>query len=119
MVMEDGVFMSKNEQFEFRVLDDYRNRRITRQEAAVLLGVNWRTVIRRVKKIRRLGFAGIKHGNSKKTPANKSDENKKQAMLKLAKKLYYDFNMSHCLEMLLTNQNLRRRARCDRAGNSS
>lgn len=43
-----------------------------RLEAAFLLNVDERTITKTAKKIRREGIAGIKHGNSKKIPHNKT-----------------------------------------------
>jgi len=102
-----GVFMSVREEFEFRILEDFRQGRITRNQAAVLLGVNWRTITRKVAKVRARGLAGVKHGNCKKIPSNKTNEGFKIQMLEFAEKLYHDFNMTHCLEMIESRHGLR------------
>lgn len=95
-----GVVMSKNEMVALRVLEDYRSGRISRREAAQLLGCSERAVSRRAAKVREKGYAGIKHGNCDRVAVNRIDSSKKEQMLALAKEVYFDFNMSHCLEML-------------------
>lgn len=98
--MDGAVMVSKNEQFNYAILEDFRHGKISKEAAGMLLGVSKRTVQRQAKKIRTKGINGIKHGNYKKKPHNaKSDELKAQ-MMKLANEKYYDFNMVHCLEML-------------------
>lgn len=95
-----GVFMSKNELVALRILDDFRFGRISRKEAAQLLGCSERAVTRRVAKVREKGVLGIKHGNCDRIAVNRIDAAKKEQMLALAKDVYFDFNISHCLEML-------------------
>jgi transposase len=95
-----GIFMSKNESVALRILEEFRVGVISRREAADLLGCSERAVSRRVKKLRSKGVEGIKHGNYQKPAVNKVDETLREKMLQLAKEKYFDFNMSHCLEML-------------------
>jgi transposase-like protein len=63
-------------------------------------------VTRRVKKLREKGVEGIKHGNFQSIPSNRLLDGKREQMLALATKLYFDFNICHCLEMLESNHNL-------------
>jgi len=97
---DGGIFMFKNEAVDLRILEDYREGRITRKEAAALLECSERAVTRRATKIRLKGIAGIKHGNYQKPAVNRVAEGKKSQMLLLAKETYFDFNMVHCLEKL-------------------
>ena len=92
--------MSKNEAVAMRVLEDFRTGVISRRQAADLLGCTERSVTRRARKIRLKGVEGIKHGNYQKPAHNQIDESKREAMLKLAKGTYFDFNILHCLEKL-------------------
>lgn len=95
-----GIFMSKNESVALRILEEFRVGVISRREAADLLGCSERAVSRRVRKLRSKGVEGIKHGNYQKPAVNKIDETLRGKMLQLASEKYFDFNMSHCLEML-------------------
>ncbi len=98
--MDGTISMSKNEQYLFRIIEDYRAGRISRKEASMLLGLSEKSVQRKAKRVRELGMEGVKHGNSRSKPHNKIDEGLKEAMLKLASSSYSDFNMTHCFEML-------------------
>lgn len=55
--------MGANEQFKFVVLEEYRNGRKSRKEAALLLGRRERTIDRMLKRIAEEGIAALKHGN--------------------------------------------------------
>lgn len=93
--------MSKNEAVALRVLEDFRSGQLSRREAAQLLKCSERAVSRRAKKLRLKGIEGIKHGNYQRPAKNRIDGIQKEQMLKLAKETYFDFNLTHCLEMLL------------------
>lgn len=101
-----GIFMTKNEAVSFQILEDFKNGVLSRKEAADLLNCSQRAVTRRACKIRQKGIEGIKHGNYQRAPVNATDESKRQKMLRLAKEIYFDFNMSHCLEMLSEQHSL-------------
>ena len=44
--------------------------------------------------------------NYQRPAANRIDDGKRNQMLKLAREVYPDFNMGHCLEMLAERDNL-------------
>lgn len=96
--------MSKNDQFSFAILQDFRNGVVSRSQAAFLLGCSERAVTRRVAKIRVNGMAGIKHGNTKRSPPNKLDLDLKEKVLALVRSRYYDFNVLHLKETLLERE---------------
>lgn len=98
--MAKGLTLSKKEQFDFRVLEDYRAGKIDREKAAMLLGCCVETVSRKAGRLRVRGLAGLAHGNIGRPPANKVSDALKQECLRLAKDIYYDFNIDHCREML-------------------
>jgi transposase len=98
--MEGTIAVSKAEQFRWRVIDDYREGRVGRREAATLLNVSEKTVQRLAKRCREKGLAGIKHGNLQRKPKNATADEIRSLCLELASKTYYDFNITHCLEML-------------------
>jgi transposase len=72
----DGVeiTMGANQQFKFVVLEEYRNGRKSRKEAALLLNKSERTIDRMLKKIAENGISALKHGNHKRTPKNKTPD---------------------------------------------
>lgn len=96
----EGFFMRKNEAVRLRIVEDFRCGRITRAEAAMLLGISERAVTRRAAKVRRDGPAGIKHGNYGRTPANQSDATALADAVALAAGRYAKFGLSHCHEKL-------------------
>ena len=92
--------MNKTEQVSYEVLEDFREGRKSRKQVASLLGISERSVSRRVRKIRRLGLSGVKHGNFDRSPANKISEAIRREVLSLIESKYFDFNTSHAHELL-------------------
>lgn len=84
----EGLFMSKKNQMEYSVVEDFRNGKISREDAALKLNCSARSISRKAKKIREKGLAGIKHGNYGSTPKNKYDDEIKQSYLKLYREKY-------------------------------
>lgn len=101
-----GIFMSKNEAVALRILEDFRSGLISRRQAAEFLHCSERAVTRRTRKLRQKGIEGIKHGNYQKPARNRLDQSQRDEMLRLAREQYYDFNISHCLEMLRARHGL-------------
>ncbi len=81
--------MSKKEAISLKILDEFREGKITRLVASELLGCSQRAVTRRVKKLREQGVAGIKHGNFQTPSVRRIDPGKREQMMALAKKLYF------------------------------
>jgi hypothetical protein len=99
--MKGGLFMNKNEQVAFQILEDFRSGIKTRKQAALLLGVTERAVTRRARKLRLRGLSGIKHGNYHRKPSNKFSDEIKIKALELIKSSYFDFNIHHAHELLI------------------
>lgn len=102
--MEGDVLLNKNEQFVSKVIEDFRAGRSTRKAAAFLLGVTERTISNLAKRVRLLGVAGIKHGNSNKLPSNRHRPEIKKIVLALAAGKYRDFNIQHAMELIFQNE---------------
>lgn len=100
MMLNEGIFMSKNEQFNYRIIYDFTVGKIKRREAATLTGKSERTISRLAKAIRREGMMGIKNGNLGKTPHNKTSKDIKLVVQDLIRDKYFDLNVTHCLEKL-------------------
>jgi transposase len=98
--MEEGLLMSRREQNVYRVIEQFVNRKMRRKEAALFLNVTERTVTRLGHRIVKLGLLGVTHGNKVREPWNKRAEQELEAITKLVKGEYFDFNMTHCLEQL-------------------
>lgn len=101
-----GVMLSKNEQFRLRIIEDFLAKKISRERAAEILDVDERTVSRLAARIREKGAPGIKHGNSGRAPRNKASEEKTDHIGELFKDFYFDFNITHCRDMLIERENI-------------
>jgi transposase len=100
MERDQGIFMSKNGQFTYQAISDFLNGKLSRRETAELLQVRERTVSRMARRIESKGLFGVIHGNREKKPWNKKREDLKKRVMNLVEKEYFDFNMTHCLEVL-------------------
>lgn len=69
-----GLVLGTREQVALAIIEDFRGGRISREKAALLLGVSWRTVTRWAKAVRQDGPAGIKHGNYRSIPVNRKPD---------------------------------------------
>lgn len=97
---DEGIFMSKNEQFEYRIIYDFILGKIKRSEAAMLISKTERSVTRIANRIKKKGMMGVKHANIGKKPINKTCPFEKEKAINLIREQYFDLNMTHCLEKL-------------------
>jgi transposase len=101
---DEGIFMSKRGQITHDIISEFLSGKVSRQEAAELLEVRERTVSRIARRIEIKGLAGVLHGNCEQCPWNKKSEEVRRRVMDLVESKYFDFNMSHCLEMLKSNE---------------
>jgi len=102
-----GIFMSKQEQYEFEKISDFIRGEISRIDVAHILEMSPRNVSRIANKVKKLGMLGVKHGNTGKRPVNKIDRQKKLKATELLQEHYFDFNIVHAREMLKDNHDLK------------
>lgn len=100
MERDEGIYMSKNGQFTYQAVSDFLAGKLSRQQTAELLQVQERTVSRLARRIEKKGLFGVIHGNRERSPANKKSELLKKSVMDLVEEKYFDFNMTHCLEVL-------------------
>lgn len=93
-------YMSKTDLIRFKVLEAFREGKITRMEAAQRLEVSERQLSRLALKVRKDGIEGLIHKNRGKAPAGKVSKEIRDLYLQLYIKKYYDFNFSHALEWI-------------------
>ena len=98
--MDKGVRVSRLEEVAFWIVEDYRRGKHSLEEAALLLGVSPRTVMRRAKRVREHGLVGLKHANCGRHPANKLTDVLKDQVVALIRDRYFDFNLVHAREKL-------------------
>ena len=96
----EGIFMSRIDQRTYQLCQDCLCGRLTIQELSELLPKSYRQTQRILKKVDKLGMAGIKHGNCLKIPHNKTSELIEADIKSLLKNDYYDFNLTHFREMI-------------------
>ena len=95
-----GVFMSSKEQRAYQLCQDCLAGKLTIQEVSILIPKSYRQTQRLINKVKLQGMAGIKHGNSGKTPYNKTPDQLESEVKSLLKNDYYDFNLTHFKEMI-------------------
>jgi transposase len=92
--------MSKGGALAYEIVSEFMMGKLSRKEAALLLEVRERTVSRLARRIEKKGIFGLEHGNRGRAPFLRRDERFKATVMKWVKEKYFDFNMTHCLEML-------------------
>ena len=97
--MEETIVVSKGNQFKWRIIDDFREGRVSRREAATLLNTSEKSVQWLAKRCRKNGLKGLMHGNAEKKPHNAKRSEVRAICLELASRLYLDFHITHCLEI--------------------
>jgi hypothetical protein len=97
---KDGVYLSKKEQNQFQIINEYLGKKITRTEAALALNCSIRTVSRIAVAVKREGLGGVLHGNSGKEPWNKLEPEELARVKNLMLTQYQNFNIAHALERL-------------------
>jgi hypothetical protein len=105
MSSKDVIVLSAKSELRFAKINLFIQGKISRSQASEFLGLSERTVSRLASKISEQGIYGIMHGNLNKTPHNKFMSLSKEMIMKLVGEKYYDFNMTHGLEMLAKYHN--------------
>lgn len=95
-----GLVLSTKDLITLRIIEDFRAGRISRLEAATLLGKSERSITRLAKRVREQGALGIKHRNTGRRPANRHDGALKTTAVELASTRYKALNLKHCHERL-------------------
>jgi transposase len=94
------ITLRQQEATRYGVIKGTIDRKISNTEAARLLGISRRQVIRIKNKIRRVDLSGIVHGNRGKSPKNAIGKETKETILNLYLNTYNGFNVSHFGEFL-------------------
>lgn len=97
---QEGILVGKRMEFEHQVISDFLSRKMSRVQASEMLGVRERTISRKARRLEKKGLTSLVHGNRHRAPSNKIVGTKKSEIMGLVKSRYFDFNMTHCLEIL-------------------
>jgi transposase len=94
------ITLRQQEVTRYGVIKGVIDRKLSNSEAATLLDISRRQVIRIKNKVRRVGLQGIVHGNRGKRPKLAIGDETKEMILSLYQSRYYGFNVTHFGEFL-------------------
>src|SRR3972149_4676782 len=94
------ITLSQKEITKYQVIKDSLDRKISNNQAATLLGLSTRQIIRLKSKVRGADLRGIVHGNRGRTPKIAVAKETKEMILNLYLNTYNGFNVSHFGEFL-------------------
>jgi len=107
LTVKDGVYLSKVEQNQFQIINEYLSKRITRGDAALALNCSIRTVTRIAKAVKLEGLWGVVHGNCGKEPWNKLAVLEVEKIKALMLGRYQNFNITHAHENLIKSHEVK------------
>lgn len=94
------ITLRQKEITRYQVIKDTLDRKTSNNQAATLLGLSKRQIIRLKNKVRRDNLMGIVHGNRGRTPKIAVAKETKEIILNLYISTYNGFNVSHFGEFL-------------------
>jgi len=100
------IVMDSKAQLTVDIIAKVVEGRITIANAAKLLSKSRRTIERYVKRYQQVGIQFITHGNTGKSPPNKTPTSIKKAVQGLIKDKYFDLNLLHLAEKLETDEHI-------------
>ena len=98
--------MNAHDQLIIDIIEKLNSKKITLQIATQVLNVSERTIYRHMKGISESGVAYFQHGNKNKIPKNKTSCETLLIAKNLMKEKYFDFNVTHALEKLKSEDNI-------------
>lgn len=101
-----GVVVSQNDLLRIKVISMYRERRLSRQEAAEKLGLGERQVSRLAMRMREQGPEGLLHQGRGRRPVNRKPDTHRRALVELYRSKYRLFNRRHAFEMMAIHEEL-------------
>ena len=100
------IVMDSKAQLTVDIIAKVAEGRITIANAVKLLNKSRRTIERYVKRYQEVGIQFTVHGNSGKSPPNKTPTSIKKTVQTLIKEKYFDLNLLHLAEQLEVNENI-------------
>ena len=94
------ITLRQEEITKYQVIKDSLDRKISNNQAATLLRLSTRQIIRLKNKVREVDLSGIVHGNRGKPPKTTIGKETKETILNLYLNTYNGFNVSHFGEFL-------------------
>lgn len=100
VTMKDKVTLDAEEQKRLKILNETEGGKVTKVDAAALLGVSVRHVKRLLAAYRGIGVEALAHGNRGRKPGNALDGDLRQRVIELSRSTYLGFNTQHLTEVL-------------------
>src|SRR4029079_17261083 len=97
---DSEVTLTLNQVQRYQTCQALLDARLTADEAAHALGLSRRQVQRLKHRLQAHGPQAFRHGNSARTPANKTPDALRQRVIHLATTTYAHFNFSHLADIL-------------------
>ena len=102
----EGANVDAKKQLKLDIISLLETRKISIDEARLALGVSQRSIERYLKQYQSGGATFVDHGNTGRAPVNKTDSDLIFKAKKLIKDKYFDFNLTHALEKLVSDEGL-------------
>jgi len=102
----EGAELDAKNQLKIDIISLLDARKISVEEAKLALSVSQRTVERYLELYKTKGLAFVFHGNTGRAPINKTDIALTLKATALIKEKYFDFNLTHALEKLSTQESI-------------
>lgn len=98
----ETITLNRKQQRRAEILAKLSNGGMSKDDAAQLLGVTRRQIDRLLKDYKRRGLASVVHGNTGKTPANKTKYEVEEEVVSFTEKggKYEGFNICHLHDLL-------------------
>lgn len=104
--MEGVIVMSRKESRRVRVVEQVMDGKITLSAATEFLEVGYRQAKRMKRRYESLGVAGFVHGNRGRPPSNAFSKGKRDEVIELYQRRYFDSNDTHFTELLLEREGI-------------
>ena len=103
---EETYHMTEKEMVRLRVAEKLLEGQMKIEEAARILNISTRQVIRIKERVKRFGPGAVVHGNRARKPVNATDNNTKDLVVSLKKNKYQGANFSHFCELLSEREDI-------------
>jgi transposase len=101
-----GVLLNAQNQLIIHIIEKLNSKKISIETATKVLNVSERTIHRYVAGFSKFGVSYFNHGNKNRIPKNKTSSEVILNSKKLMKEKYFDFNITHALEKLKSEENV-------------
>jgi len=105
-IREETYHMTEKEMVRLRVAEKLLEGQMKIEEAARILNISTRQVIRIKGRVKRFGPGAVVHGNKDRKPANATDDNVMNLVIELKRNNYEKANFTHFAELISENEKI-------------